>query len=1311
MLDDERQRLDGAPELHGVLPTADRRVDSRDFAGALTRLRELAGLSIRDLARRTGIPSATLGGYYSGRHLPSRPTETLIPILLACGVEEHDFQHWLIALTEARRNPGSRSSISGQPYRGLKHFTAEDAVWFFGRETSTHRLLELVQDIAQDPTSTAPIVVTGPSGSGKSSLLCAGLIPAYGGDHLLLSPGATPLTELARHLGGRSGCSTEAIEWQLRRDAGALPTEVRDAVPALVVVDQFEELFSSTVPAPDQATFIDSLHALSSTADGGARSVTVLGLRSDFYLEASEQPALLAALQNNQVVLGPMSEDELRRAIVEPARRAGRSVDDDLVELVLRDMASTGGRRHAHDPGSLPLMSHALMETWQRAPRGHLSRTDYLATGGVQRAAQQTAEAVYGQLNDRQQALARRVFLRLIQVGDATPITRRRVASSELLELSTADSEVPPVLALFVDNRLLTLDAGHVEISHESLLAAWPRLTAWIEKDVESLRRLRQLTALAQQWDAAGRDEDSLLRGLKLEENQRWLGSDSRWNADLNRTERDFLNASAITEQQRHTHQLRGIRRTRQLLGAVSVLAAIACLLATYAFRARSESGNAQRDALHQRDIAQSRQLAAEATDLEDTDPALASQLALASYRVAPTVEARSALLDSLATPSPSRLLGQPGPTAIAVSATDQLIAMSNAVTGSVQLFTRSGLSETPHRMGMVPGTGKETTIYSLTFQPHAQVLAVGGQDSLVRLWDVSDPGKPRLIGSPISGIQQAVETIAFSPNGRLMVVGGGGPAVWIWDVTTPSKPRLLKAIRGMPAAVQTVAFASDGRTLALGGGNGLLQRWNVASPGQPLLLRKLPDAPPPSTTIQSVAFSPDSSLLAVGSKNGTVKLWRDATTAAAAVVHAPLTTFDNWVDVVAFSPDGRTLAAGSADNSLLTWSVGTWVQDRAFPHAGPVTGIAFLADRSGVLSASADGAGHLWRLPGPALTGTKGKVFSLSVSSAGLLAVAAATRTGAMQLWAIAESPARQVAQLNAPGNLTMDGAGAISRDGRFLAGADHTGSMPLWDIADPHRPHLLVTLTGPRTVIESIAFSPDSRLLAAGGDDNAIHFWDLSDPAHPKALRALTGHTSFVLNIAFSPDGRTLASAGADKTVRLWDVGTPAVAHPLVTIKAFTGYAASVAFSPDGALLAAGSAQDNTVRLWNVHDPAQPRSLGLPLTEARNTIFGVAFSPDSRMLAAGSADRTVRLWNITDPRHATLTATLRAGGNSVFAVAFTSDGSTLAASGVGGDVNLWPASIDAAVHQSCARAGDQITTAEWATYVSDRRYEPPCH
>lgn len=527
------------------------------------------------------------------------------------------------------------------------------------------------------------------------------------------------------------------------------------------------------------------------------------------------------------------------------------------------------------------------------------------------------------------------------------------------------------------------------------------------------------------------------------------------------------------------------------------------------------------------------------------------------------------------------------------------------------------------------------------------------------------------------------------------------------------SKRRLTagqpKTSRTTPYAIRRLVY--HGKTLALGGGNGLLQRWNVASPGRPLLLGKLPDAPPPNTTIQSVAFSPDGSLLAVGSKNGTVKLWRAATTAAATVVHAPLTTFENWVDVVTFSPDGRTLAAGSADNSLLTWSVGTWVQDRAFPHAGPVTGIAFFADRSGVLSASADGAGHLWRLPGPALTGTKGKVFSLSVSASGVLAVAAATQTAAMRLWVTAEPQARQVAQINAPGNLTLDGAGAISRDGRYLAGADHTATLPLWDIADPHRPQLLATLTGPRTVIESIAFSPDSRLLAAGGDDNAIHLWDLSDPARPKALRALTGHTSFVLNIAFSPDGRTLASAGADKTVRLWDVGTPAVAHPLVTIKAFTGYAASVAFSPDGALLAAGSAQDNTVRLWNVHDPAQPHPLGVPLTDARNTIFGVAFSPDSRMLAAGSADRTVRLWNITDPRHASLTATLRAGGNSVFTVAFTADGSTLAASGVGGDVNLWPASIDAAVRQSCARAGDQITTAEWATYVSDRTYEPPCH
>lgn len=1282
--------------------------DGRDFARALTQLRVLAGLSVRDVARATGIPAATLGGYFSGRHLPSRPAQALVPILQVCGTGSQDVLPWIEALARARRNPGPRGHDAVQPYPGLRSFELRDAEWFFGRERVTQRLADRVHAAFDDRCTLPLVIVTGSSGSGKSSLVRAGLLPILDVPAITMSPGTSPIAELANQLAPVCGRSASELEAELRAAGGAGPGI--HASPLLLVVDQFEELFAPAITDPERSAFLAALASLVACRAGvRAQVVAVLVLRSDFYRQASEEPLLQRALQEGQVLLGAMSTPELRSAIVEPARRTGVTVDDDLVELVLRDMATFGGRRAAHDPGALPLMSHALMETWKHTHRGRLTRAEYLLTGGIEHAAQQTAESMYLSLDEGGQVLTRRIFLRLVHVEEAVPLTRRRTRRTELLELSEDPGQVEWILDQFVSARLLTSDSGELSLSHESLLLAWPRLAEWIEADLASLRRHRQLTSAAQQWDAEGRDEDALWRGLRLEDSQRWLDADSERARDLNRTEREFLTASAQLEDRRQAEVRRRMRHTRRLLLAVSVFAVLACLLATFAGVAQNRSSRAEHNAAQQRDLAQSRQLAIEATQLEATDPALASQLALAGFRVSPTMEARSAVLDSLAVATPTRLLGQPGPTPVALSDDGSQIAMGNAVTGAVQLFRRTGGNAVPVRIGVVPGGGRQAQLFALAYAPHTAVLATGGQDSVIRLWDVSQPSMPKRLGPPLIGIVDAVESIAFSPDGRLMAAGGGGHAMFLWNVTDPAHPSRLKPLAGLPGVVQCLRFSPGGTMLAAGGEAGLLRRWRIGA-RTVTPLAPLPAPPPATTRVNSVAFSPDGSLFAAGSTDSLVRVWQTSPDRPPVPVPQPLHGFSNWVNVVAFSPDGRTLAAGGSDNKVLIWEVGTWQALRTLPHPGPVTGLQYLPGSSGMLTASADGTARLWPLPGPVLPGARANVFALGYSRAGILAVGTAHEDPVVRLWRLAD-PATPVeaGRAVAPAGTWLTGAAAISVDSRLVAAGTKDGAVLLWDATDIGNPRRLATLSGLSKVVEWLAFSPDSRLLAAASDDNVIRLWDVSDPRRPRVLSTLREPTGFVFNLAFTPDGRTLAAASADQLVRLWDVTRPAAPRLLATLDAFKSYVYSVAISPNGNLLAAGSA-DHTIRLWDISRPDRPVSLGPAITGPNNTVFSLAFSPHSPYLAAGSTDGTVRVWDIGRPRQPTSWAVLRATGADVFVVSFSPDGSTLAGSGTGRDIHLWPTDIESAVGDLCRTAGDPITQAEWTQYAHDLPYRPPC-
>jgi WD40 repeat protein len=1330
----------------------------QDFGRELSLARQRAGLTVREVARAAALPASTAGDYFSGRHLPPASQPGLLPeILSACGESDPArVREWTSALARARRAPGRRASGARPPYRGLASFEQEDASVFFGRAEITERLAALATGVAA-----VPLMVVGPSGSGKSSLLRAGLIPRLlagpvtgsqngagagpgeaGRPLALFTPGVSPLAELAEQLsllaaagpgtdagpGTAAGPGTEAgpgtdagpgtaagpsaqtagdIEAALRDD----PASAARLIPRgmargpFVVVDQFEEIFTGCRDEEQRQAFIKALCALS------GRVVVVLALRADFYDRALRYPELAAALQERQVVLGPMSQAQVRSAIVEPARLARLDVEDGLVEVLLRELAprtANGGEPGAaYEAGALPLLSHALLATWKHSRGGKLTVADYQATGGIRDAIARTAEEVYTGLTDNQKDMTRELFLRLVHVADDAPETRSAAAFSDLPRQQDA-APASDLLGRFVDARLITMDANTAQITHDALLTAWPRLRAWIDTDHENLRIRRRVNESARAWAEAGRDSAALLRGSQLAVARDWAAGQGQ-RGNLSRLAREFVRASVAQQDIGRQAERSRTRRLHHLVAALTALVLVTISLAGYAFQQRQAADSARDSAAAARDNADSREVAIEAAQVRGQSVSLAAQLSLAAYRIAGTSVARSSLLESSGTPAAARLADSAGPLQSVSLSPDRTVLAVAAADGTLRLWdvARTGR---PAAIGspLVPKTG--SPLYAVAFSPDGRILAAAGRAKVVSLWNVSNPGKPVHLGIPLTGPKNTVYSLAFSPDGRLLAAGSADDTVRLWSMAAPGRPRPLATLTGFAGYVESVAFSPDSRTLAAGSADKTVRLWDVFDPAHTVRLGR--PLRGPAALVSSVAFSPDGRLLAAGSEDDKVWLWNVARPRRAVLAEPPLTGATSWVNTVAFSPDGTSVAAGSSDDDVLVWNLATRALTATLPHPQPVTSLAWAGDGH-LISGDADGLARIWTLPSPVLL-AGGAVNSVAFSpDGGMLAVGAAD----LELWNPVTRQRLAAGQVPVPGPAASRfvNAVAFARGGRLVATGYGDGLMQLW------RPAVgLIPLGKPvrasaanragRDFVESVAFSPAGTTLATGGDDGTVRLWSVSNPARPRLLATENdAGQNYVFCVAFSPDGRTLAAASSDGLTRLWDISNPARPALLGTLAGPASYAYSAAFSPDGRTLAVGSA-DKTVRLWDVSDPARPRLLGKPLTGPAGYDYSVAFSPDSKTLAAGVTDGTAWLWNVADPARPSLLATLTGPARQVFSVAFGRGGRTLAAGSADGTVRLWDTRPQAAAAAVCAASGQPLTRAEWAAYIPGRGYQPPC-
>lgn len=1220
------------------------------FGPELRRRREAEGWSLTEFAGRVNF---TKGHISRVENEQKRPSEEFARVCdRALGAEGA-----LLALVAG----GPQLC----PYPGLAPFGMEDERWFFGRERVVAELVCLLGDRS---TGGRPVMVIGPSGVGKSSLLRAGLAPAVARGGL---PGRQPGTPAVLYL---TPTARPMAELRAHNERRLLDTH------ALVIVDQFEELYTLCGDEAERDAFIDELCRL-----GQAGLPVVAGVRADFYGHCLAQPQLRAALRTRSLPIGPMSRAELRQAITEPAAATGLTLEPGLAEVLLRDL---GG--HAGEAGALPLLSHALRATWQHRGDGALTVAGYERTGGVHGAVAATAERAYARLASEEQEAARPVLLSLVRIGEGTDDTRRRADRSELV----TDERAEAVVEEFTRSRLLTTDAEHVEISHEALLRAWPRLREWIDANRVGLLVRQRLTDDATAWQAAGRDGSHLYRGTRLAAADEWHSAHAGQAGLL---ERAFLTAS-------RRHQWRGVRRLRQLMAAMTALALTAVVAAGFAV-------DGKREADRQASQAVSARLSTEADAVRSRDPALAAHLALAAYQAAHTPEAHSALVASSAPPYATRFVtgGASTVTAWGNSPSGQILA-EGTTQGDVRVW------DTKVKQPRHPVTVKvaKSEIIQVAVHPH-HVLAATSRQGQVHLWDLSDTRRPTHIRN-LSCNQSPHCAAEFSADGNRLAIGDYGGQLALWDTSDPLHPRWLHSWKAHDWHILDLAFSRDGSRLAAVQGNHEAVVWDVSNPKQPQD-RPMP-RPKGQLAFKKVALSPDGRVLALFNaavKGYPVLLARVAENATPGKAQQLYET--DGMTNLAFSADGTALAVGESRSRVRVWHVrdlwkpGGWdtAWNLTLNHSDVVVGVGFGPDGTTLATGTRTGGSHLWRRL-PPLAGHRKPVTALENNPDRTLALTT-SEDGTARLWRLpttgAPHPFR--AFLDCKG-LPLLGA-AFSPDGRTVALTTHApensdpidrstwAAMCLWNVADPEHPQPLGSgREHHRNDINDAAFSPDGRTLVTGGNgDNTLVIWNIADLYHPKPQQP--SPASGVTSLTFLGKTDTLAVGTEETGVQLWDVAAP---HPPTLIRPLMDApsAASLATTDDGRLLVAGS-HDQRVYLWDVSRPAAPEHLRT-LDGHKGAVWQVDFDAlgEHLLTTSGIPPGPTRLWALTDRRSPRQIAAVE--GTTGVGVLTNEPGGFLVTTD---DFSLrrWSADTHTVVRTLCRQTGSPLTAQEHDLYDTE--------
>ena len=1131
------------------------------------------------------------------------------------------------------------------PFKGLASFDLDDSAFFFGRE---RLVAEMVARLVGAPL----MGIVGPSGSGKSSALRAGLLPA-------LAEGVLPGSEGWTLMLLRPG----------EHPARALDDAVAATAPdarLVVAVDQFEEVFTACRDEAERGAFVDAL--VESTRDPRRRALVLVAIRADFYGRCASYPELWRLLGANQVTVGPMRREELRRAIELPARRAGLEADRELTDALVGDVEG--------EPGALPLMSTALLELWQRRDGRHLRLAAYEQAGGVDGAVARLAESTYARLDPAQQRIARRILLRLAGEGEGDAVVRRRVGFDELPGKGVAE-----VLDALAVDRLVTVSEGTAEVAHEALLREWPRLRGWLEEDAQGRRLHNDLGTAARAWDAAGRDAGELYRGARLAAALDWSAAH---DADLSPAERAFLDQSRATSE-------RSQRRLRAGLVGVAGLLVLAVIAGALAFDQR---GNAREKAV----AADAQRLGSRGLLENDLDTSLL--LARQGVALNDSVQTRGSLLAALGkSPAAVGVMRGDGErmSELALSPDERTLVAGDPA-GNVFFFD----TRTHRRVATVRPTTGIAWITKLTYSPDGSRLAIAHdtatRGNAVAVLDTRSRRVLRSFTPPRPGFVTAMRFTADETIELTTVANQDSenePAHFMrYDARTGR--RLLGPIVLNRRAYSPLLSMSDGRRLITAGDGEVVvrdaatlqvrRRYRVAGETEP-------------RWAAGFALSPDDRTLSIGERDGSVRLLELRTGA----VRTASGRHDDGVGAAQFTPDGRTLVTGSEDDNVIVWDVRQAAAGETLSgHSSGVESLRITRNSRTAYTAGLDGRVFIWDLVGrrrlgrPFKASAGGDAFAGAVSSDSRLFARGQddgaititdTRTLAPRTPFRAGGSGQSMRLRFVPGSRLM----VVAREQGFLA------------LVDSDSGRILRRLRGHRGRIYTPGMSADGRLLATGGgDDKTVRFWSL--PAG-RALGAPLRFRRQLFEAQLSPDGRRMVVSLVDEnyesgTVEVWDVRSRRRVRS-VRLAAFAGF---TRFSPDGRLLAVGNRFGKT-QVWSTASwKPVTRWLG---GDGGGILIG-HISPDGRRLATGSDTGNVQLWDI--PTEQALGAPLPGGTNVPVLPFFTADGTALIASYATGRAITWDIRPESLTRHACEVAGRRLTRAEWQEFLPGRDYDPAC-
>lgn len=1152
------------------------------------------------------------------------------------------------------------------PFPGLETFTEEYADLFFGRDLEISRALEKLRH-------SRFLAIVGASGSGKSSLVQAGLVPAIRKGALsidnclirVLKPGREPLRKLATHLVDLESSAADdevtSLVEQLLVDEQTLYARNRE-IPArpnqsrcfIWVVDQFEEVFSLCKNFEHRVQFINNLLFAATRADGG--NIVILSMRSDFYpkcadyreLAESTARQLSELIADHQYLVTPLSTEGMREAIEKPARKVGLVLEEGLTEKILDDMSN--------EPGALPLLSYTLLELFRRRKGRVLTYQSYRDAGGVQDSIARRAEDIYSHFDAVEQKLAKRILLRLVRPGDGTEDSRRRANIEEFITRQDERASVEAVVHRLAHERMITTDSDEqlsvwVDLSHEALIHTWPRLQDWIEQNREAIRIHHKLTEAAIEWESRNRDEGVLYRGQRLVEITEWLKGNYR---SLNDLEREFIDASTRVRDSEAAANVR--LRTRRRLAIVGV-AGLIIFAVVGAFGIR-------RIIRQQRNDAFSKQLAANALSEMQTDPELGLLLAIEAVRVKRNQVTEATLRKAvLASRIRAALWGHDAQVYNAALNPDGTRMVTASVDKTARIWDLKG--------GRAPVIlrGHNRKVTCATFSPDGKLIATSSEDKTARIWDANTGQMIK----EFSGHADVVNNVAFSPDGRRLITASGDKTARIWQVDSGE---MLFELTGHKLWLNAAVFSPDNKWIATASGDKTIRIWEAAS-GK--LVKELTNH---TASVINVSFSADGSLMASAGADTTARIWDVSSWS----IKNELRGHGKNVNSAEFSPDGQWIVTASEDLTARVWETETGrMVTELRGHTSNINSAVFSRDGTSVITASGDRSVRLWDV-------TMGLKLELRGHPDGVWCGAFSPDNQKIATAGRDETPRVWSANAGAllfplEGHTDTVNWVAFSPDGKLIATASKDETVRIWDSASGHSLHEFRK----GGIMRTVAFNPDSSRVITTSADKVARVWDINKE---QPLFELVGHVDQLTSATFSPNGKYIVTASQDNTARIWDASSGA---GVAEIRMSTGYINSAEFSHDSRFVLLGCG-DNTARIWDM----QSRNFVGDLRGHNGWVNDASYSPDARFVVTASGDKTARIWDLTTNTPA---IEWRNHKNSVTTAWFSSDGNSVLTTSLDGIARVFTCDIcgstDKTLELATKRVTRSLTAEERAKYL----------